>query len=194
MKIKSVGLNFNGAKGLRPFLSDSGFSVKYFYDYTGIPKGAYSEDLAGIQNYLDTIDDQFDAILDLPVNFVFEYAHSKNPDTKFICIQRDVDSFISLWQATNDKYYNQEHYVFEEAYCKMYLPTTGKIKISDLDETDLRSIYAAHYAKVDEFFAGKPNFLKVQIDDPEISAKLRTFFEIASEVQFDVLADQATLA
>lgn len=194
MKIKSVGLNLNGAKGLRPFLQDSGFSVKYFYDYTGIPKGTYSEDIQGIQNYLDSIDDQFDAILDLPVNLVFSYAHQKDPETKFVCIQRDVDSWINIWKATNDKYYNQEHFIFEEAYCKAYIPQSTKTKISELDEEELRFIYATHYRLLDEFFAGKPNYLKVQIDDPEISAKLRTFFEITSEIEFDVLADQATVA
>lgn len=195
MKIKSIGLNLNGGRGLRPFLMDSGFKVKYFYDYAGIPAGTYYENLAGIASYLDFIDDgTIEVIIDFPINLAFKYAYEKDPNTKFICLQKDVDQWLDVWSKTMQKYASDDKYVFEEAFCKAYLPSTTKTRVADLTEEELRTIYTEHYSAVDEFFKDKPNYLKVRLDDPEISAKLRTFFEISSDIEFDILSDETAVA
>ncbi len=194
MKIKSIGLNLNGGRGLRTFLTDSGFKVKYFYDYSGIPVGTYYENLSGIESYLDSVDDgSVDVIIDFPINLAFKHAYEKDSDTKFICLQKDVEKWLDVWGKTMQKYASAEPYQFEEAFCKAYLDTS-KTKISDLTEEELRTIYTEHYAAVEEFFKDKPNFLKVHLDDPQISAKLRTFFEITSDIEFDILSDEAAIA
>lgn len=195
MKIKSIGLNLNGGRGLRPFLLDSGFKVKYFYDYSGIPAGTYYENLSGIESYLDFIDDgTIEVIIDFPTNLAFKHAYEKDPNTKFICLQKDIDKWLDVWSKTMQKYASPEQYLFEEAFCKAYLPTTTKTRIADLTEEELRVIYTEHYKAVDEFFKDKPNYLKLHLDDPQISAKLRTFFEITSDIEFDPLSDEAAIA
>lgn len=195
MKIKSVGLNLNGGRGLRPFLMDSGLKVKYFYDYNKIPLGTYHENLSGIESYLDDIDDgEIEVIIDFPTNLAFKYAYEKDPNTKFICLQKNIDKWIDVWSKTMEKYSNNNQYLFEEAFCKAYLPATTKTRIAELTEEELRIIYTEHYAAVEDFFKDKPNFLKVHLDDPQISAKLRTFFEITSDIEFDILSDEAAIA
>jgi hypothetical protein len=194
MKIRSIGLNLNGERGLTPFLSDSGFSVRYFYLWNQIPKGTHFESLKGIEDYLDSIDDEFTAIVGFPTNLAYKHSYEKDSETKFICIQRDIDSWLTLWNQIMTKYNTEETYLFEEAFCKVYSPSSTKTKVADLTEDELRFIYNEHYRLIDEYFAGKPNFLKIQISDPQISAKLRTFFEITSDIEFNTLADESFLA
>ena len=189
MRIRSLGLNLNGTKPLRNFLVNSGFETKVFYPYASLTLGQYSEDINGINDYLNTLDENtFEALLDFPACLNFENEYARDPNTKFIYIQRDIDSWLDLMKYTQSTLSHNATYLFEEAYCKRYIDT-DKTKMQDLTEEELRAIYAAHDAAVTSFFEGKPNYIKIMTDDPQISAKLRTFLSIVAEIDFDITAE-----
>jgi hypothetical protein len=189
MRIRSVSFNLSGDRPLRNYLAESGFTTKAFYPYNALDLGSYPETLDGINSYLRSIDDDgFEAEVGFPVNFNFEKEWEIDNETKFIYIYRDIDSWISLFKAVQTKLSHSTPYQFEEILCKNYL-STDKVLAQDLTEEELRSIYTAHDQKVTEFFAGKPNYIKISIDDPQIEAKLRTFLSLENEVAFNTASE-----
>lgn len=189
MRIRSLGFNLSGDRPLRNYLAQSGFTTKSFYPYNDLDLGAYPESLEGINSYIRSIDESsYNAEVGFPVNFNFEKEWEIDNETKFIYIYRDIDAWVNLFKAIQTKLSHSTPYVFEEILCKNYL-TTDKVLAQDLTEEELRSIYTAHDQKVTTFFAGKPNYIKIAIDDPQIDAKLRTFLSLENEVVFDASSE-----
>jgi hypothetical protein len=189
MRIRSVGINLSGDKPLRNFLADAGFTVKVFYPYNAIDLGTYPESLDGINSYLRSIDEtEFQAEVGFPANYNFEKEWQIDNETKFIHLDRGIDAWVQLFKAVQAKLSHSTPYLFEEVLAKNYI-STDKVLNQDLTEEELRAIYIAHNQKITEFFAGKPNYIKIAIDDPEISAKLRTFLSVVNEVTFDVSSE-----
>jgi hypothetical protein len=185
MRIRSLGFNLSGDKPLRNFLIESGFTTKIFYPYNVIELGSYPETIDGVNTYLRTINEaDFQAHVGFPSNLNFEKEYEIDNETKFIYIYRDIESWVELFKGLQAKASHSTTYQFEEFLCKRYL-NTDKVLGQDLTEEELRSIYAAHDQRVTEFFAGKPNYIKISLDDPQISAKLRTFLSVTEEIEFD---------
>lgn len=183
MKIRSVGLNLSGGKGLEKFLKDAGFSTHFFYSSESMIKGKYSETVIGANHFLDYIEESYDAIVDFPFSFAYEHAYNKDNETKFIYIKKDIDSWIESFKNSQVSFSHEKPYIFEEFFCNFYEATT-KNKMQDLTEEELRSIYESHDSAVTLFFANNPNFLMVELDDPEITFKLKEFLSIDLNIEF----------
>lgn len=189
MRIRSVGFNLSGDKPLRNFLIDCGFTAKAFYPYNTLELGSFPETIDGADAYLRTIPEaDFQAHVGFPANLNFEKEWAIDNETKFIYIYRDIDSWVELFKGVQAKASHSNTYQFEEFLCKRYI-NTDKVLGQDLTEEELRNIYNAHDQRVTDFFAGKPNYIKISIDDPQISAKLRTFLSVVEEVEFDASAE-----
>ncbi len=191
MRIRSLGFNFSGDRPLRNFLLDCGFTVKMFYPYSSLTVGTYPETIDGANSFLRE-DESTEAVIGFPVNFNFEKEWEIDNETKFIYVERDIDAWVDLFKSAQNLTYHSVPYQFEELLCKTYL-NTDKVLSQDLTEEELRSIYLAHDQKVTEFFAGKPNYIKVSLDDPQISAKLRTFLGITAEIEFQASSETPQL-
>jgi hypothetical protein len=183
MKIRSVGLNLSGGRGLAKFLLDSNFSTKFFYDWSTLKLETYSETLNGAIEYLEIFDDYFDAIVDIPFCFAYEYLYNKDNSTKFIYIKRDIDSWTQSFKNTQIRYSHSTPRIFEELFCNFYAET-NKTKMQDLTEEEIRNIYVSHDAAIMSFFENKENFIVIDLNDLEISNKLKTFLSIDNEVVF----------
>lgn len=183
MKIRSVGLNLSGGKGLERFLLDAGFSTYFFYSPQTMIKGKYSETILGANHFLDFVEKDYDAIVDFPFSFTYQRAYEKDNDTKFIYIKKDIDSWVQSFKNSQVSFSHEKPFIFEEFFCNFY-EQTGKTKMQDLTEEELRTIYNMHYSAVTSFFADKPNFLLVELDDPEITNKLKQFLSINSDIEF----------
>jgi hypothetical protein len=186
MKILSLGLGFNGGRGLTAFLQNSNINTLNFYDYDSLPIGEYEESISGANQHLD---DQFlncDALVDMPHCFSYAHAYDSYPTIKFVYIKRNIDSWIESFKNAQSHYDHDLPYPFEELFCNIYA-TTGKTKMTELTEEEARAIYNAHDNAVTDFFTGKENFLKVDLDDTAITEKLKTFLEITEDVIFEDL-------
>jgi hypothetical protein len=185
MRIRTLGFNLSGDKPLRNFLVESGFTTKTFYPYNVLELGSFPETLDGVNAYCRTISEtDFQAHVGFPANLNFEKEFEIDNETKFIYIYRGIDSWLELFKGLQAKASHSTTYQFEELLCKNYI-NTNKVLAQDLTDEELRSIYTAHDQKVTTFFAGKPNYIKIELDDPQISAKLRTFLSVVEEIQFD---------
>lgn len=183
MKIRSVGLNLSGGKGLSSFLTNAGFSTRFFYPWQNLSLGDYSEDISGANSYLDYTEESYDAIIDIPYCFSYEHAFNKDPETKFIYIKKDIESWIKSFKNTQVYFSHTPSRIFEELFCNIYI-NTGKTKMQDLTEEELRVIYTSHDDAVSLFFENNSNFLNVDLNDSEISNKLKTFLSIDKDVTF----------
>jgi len=105
-----------------------------------------------------------------------------------VIVDRDIDSWLELFKGLAAKASHSTPYQFEEVLCKTYI-NTNKVLGQDLTDEELRAIYTAHDQKVTAFFAGKPNYIKIELGDPQISAKLRTFLSVVEEIEFDASAE-----
>ena len=187
MKIRSVGLNLSGGKGLAKFLSDSNFSTKFFYDWATLKLETYPETLTGAIEYLETFDDNFDAIVDIPFCFAYEYLYNKDNSTKFIYIKIDIYSWTQSFKNTQVRYSHSTSRSFEELFCNLYAET-GKTNMQDLTEEEIRNIYTSHDAAVMSFFENKENFIMIELSDSDISLKLKEFLSIDNEITFTDLS------
>lgn len=184
MKIRSVGLNLSGGKGLEKFLIEAGFSTHFFYSPATIIKGRYTETLHGANHFHDHVAKTSDAIIDFPSSFAYAHAYNKDNDTKFIYIRKDIESWVESFKNSQVSFAHQEPHIFEKLFCNFYQPT-GKTKMEDLTEEEIRAIYNFHDVAVLSFFENNPNFLLVELDDPEITSKLKQFLSIDSDVEFE---------
>lgn len=189
MRIRTLGFNLSGDKPLRNFLVESGFTTKTFYPYNVLELGSFPETLDGVNAYCRTISEtEFQAHVGFPANLNFEKEFEIDNETKFIYIYRDIDSWLDLFKGLQAKASHSTTYQFEELLCKNYI-NTNKVLAQDLTDEELRAIYTAHDQKVTTFFAGKPNYIKIDLNDPQISAKLRTFLSVVEEIEFDASAE-----
>jgi hypothetical protein len=184
MKIRSVGLNLSGGKGLEKFLKDAGFSTHFFYSPESMVKGKYSETIHGARHFLDHLEESYDAIIDFPCSFAYEHAYNKDNSTKFIYIKNDLNSWVESFKNTQTLLSHEKVYIFEEFFCNFY-DATEKNKMQDLTEEELVSIYTKHDAAVTSFFANNPNFLMVELNDPQITSKLKEFLSIDLDIEFN---------
>lgn len=174
-KVFGVSLGRNATESLGEYLKRHGLSVTHFYDFMNIPLGTFSEDLKGILDHFESLP-KTDAYLDIPNCFIFEELYAKYPGAKFINITRTQDKWVnSMKKIQESRRHDGDPYIFEEAFCNIYA-TTGKKKIQDLTEAELRVIYDRHLLKVRTFFDGKKNsYLELNIDDMLLAEKIRTF-------------------
>jgi hypothetical protein len=174
-KIFGVSLGRNATQSLAEYLKRHGLSVTHFYNYEGVPLGTFSEDLAGILSHFESLP-KTDAYLDIPHCFIFEELYEKYPDAKFINITRTQDKWVaSMKRIQEARSHDGDPYIFEEAYCNIYAKT-GKTKIQDLTDAELRVIHERHLLKVRAFFDGKKNnYLELNIDDMLLAEKIRDF-------------------
>jgi hypothetical protein len=182
LRVRSVDLNLNGGLGLSIFL-DRFMSTKFFYDFTFIDLGEYSEDIDGLNKYMETIDDEYQALIDFPACLAYKEQYKKFPNAKFIYLKRDIDSWVEKFKQTQGYLSHPNQLVFEELFCNFYFPT-GKKMLQDLTESELREIYIRHDYEVVEFFKDNPNYIKIDLDDPEISSKLRDFLGLETTLEY----------
>ena len=183
MKIFGVSLGRNGTQSLADFLRIQGFSVTHFYDFQNLELGSFAENQNGIVAHFNSLRST-DAYIDIPTCLVFDKMYEKFPDAKFINITRPVDKWVaSMKKVQNKLAHSGDPYLFEEAYCNFYAET-GKTKIQDLTEEELRFIWSKHTEKIQNFFNNKINYLEVDLEDPEIGQKIRTFVNGLSESPF----------
>lgn len=184
MKILGVSLGRSATKSLAQFLSWNGFSIKHFYNIDEIEKGIFSEDLNGLNKYLESIDHLAEAFLDIPHSLSFEHFFKMHPDAKFIYIKRDIESWAkSMYEVSQIWAHDNENTLFEKAYCNLYIKT-NKNKIQDLTIKELKDIWTAHDKKISEFFKNKDNFIEISLDDKEIENKLSSFLNITTKTNF----------
>jgi hypothetical protein len=177
MKILGVGLGRSATKSLAAFLVKNGFKTIHFYNSDEI-KGTFTENINGIINYFNLIENDTEAFTDIPYCFIYEYFFKKYPDAKFIYIKRDVDSWVeSMYEINKIWSYSGEGYIFEEAYCNMYKKTNKK-RIQDLTKNELRNIWIEHDKAITEFFKNNKNFIEISLDDKEIANKLCSFLTV----------------
>lgn len=188
-KVFGVSLGRNATQSLSEYLRRQGLSVTHFYDYEGIPLGTFSEDLKGIADHFETLP-KTDAYLDIPHSLIFEYLYDKYPNAKFVNITRTQDNWVASMKRIQDaRSHEGDPYIFEEAYCNIYA-ATGKKKIQDLTEAELRVIYDRHLEKARTFFDGKKNsYLEVNIDDMYLPHKIRLFINGKADPVFPQFDD-----
>ncbi len=188
-KVFGVSLGRNATQSLGEYLKRHGLSVTHFYNYKDIARGTFSEDLAGILEHFESLP-KTDAYLDIPNCFIFEELYAKYPDAKFINITRTQDKWVtSMKRIQEARSHDGDPYIFEEAYCNIYA-NTGKTKIQDLTDAELRVIYDRHLLKVRTFFDGKKdNYLELNIDDMDLAEKIRNFINGTSSPLFPQFDD-----
>jgi hypothetical protein len=186
MKILSLGLNLSGGKGLATFLQNADITTSYFYDYDNLNIGDYPESLEGVNQYIDDQYISYDALVDLPHCFGYEHVYNSYPTAKFVYVKKNLDFWLESIKNAQNHYDHELPFIFEELFCNIY-ETTEKTKMEDLTEEELTNIYNYHNSAITNFFEGKENFLQVDIADPEITSKLKTFLSIEEDVVFEDL-------
>lgn len=182
MKIAVISLNLSGGQAVFNFLStkkinDKDISCKYFYDYSAKKVGDYEESLVGLNTYIDEIYDQYDAFIEFPVSFGYEYLYSKDSDTKFIYIKRTLESWIEQMNNLKNSINYEESFYFEEFFCNHYVQT-NKIKINDLTDEELEEIYNMHNQSVLSFFEESDNFISIDFADEFVFTKIGNFLNL----------------
>lgn len=177
MKIYILSLNASNGREISRFLTEKNVPNKYFYDYESLEVGSKSENIDGVKNYLDSIYDDFDAFIEFPVSFCFEYAYEKDPSSKFIYSNFNKSEWIDRIKSVFLKNTSSKTYLFEEFFCNHYIQT-GKNKMSDLTDDELSQIYDKHLLSIDTFFKNNENYLKLENDDIEFFTKLQNFLNI----------------
>ena len=186
MNILSLGLNLSGGKGFATFLQSADITTSYFYDYDNLSVGEYPESLEGVNQYIDDQYINYNALVDLPHCFGYEHVYNNYLTTKFVYIKKDLDSWLESMKNAQSHFDHESPLIFEELFCNIY-EATGKTKMEDLTEEDLVNIYNSHDSAISNFFEGKENFLQIDVADPEITSKLKTFLEITEDVVFEDL-------
>lgn len=174
MKTCVISLNRVTESNQREFFINSGKSMKYFYEFTQMPFGMYTENNAGIQEYMDTIYDEFDIFVEFPVSFAYDYMYEKDPTTKFIYVNINKEIWIEKMMELKTMFPNSPQYCFEEFFCNKYITTETKV-IKDLNALELSDIYDAHVEAVNNFFIDKGNIMFLDFDDVDILNKIETF-------------------
>lgn len=182
MKIAVISLNLSGGQAISNFLTSKkidgeSISSKYFYDYDQKELGHYSEDINGLKLYIDEIYDQYDCFVEFPVSFGFKYLAEKNPETKFIYVQRTPSSWIDQMNTLKISMNYETPFYFEELFCNHYIKT-GKVKINNLSDEELNLIYSAHNSSVLNYFENNQNFLLLNFADEDVFIKIQQFLNI----------------
>lgn len=188
-KVFGVSLGRNATQSLAKYLEAQDLSVTHFYGYNKLNLGDYTEDLAGIKKHFDDIPET-DAYLDIPTCFIFEELYAQYPTAKFINIVRTQDKWVaSMKRIQEARKHDGDPYIFEEAYCNIYA-NTGKKKIQDLTDAELRVIWERHLNKVRTFFDGKKkNYLELHIDDMALAEKIKEFIDGPNDPLFPQFDD-----
>jgi hypothetical protein len=174
MKTCVISLNRVTEYAQREFFVSSDKRAKYFYEFTQMPVGMYTEDSLGAQEYIDTIYDDFDIFIEFPVSFSYDYMYQKDAETKFIYVNIDKALWIEKMQELQSLFPLSPQYCFEELFCNKYINTETKV-IKNLTSSELSDIYDYHLEAVNLFFADKQNCLFLESDDAEILNKIDLF-------------------
>lgn len=177
MKICSISLNKSHLSKLKMFFTYQNKRVVNLYTSTMYENSynEYGNDISSVHSYIDKVFEKNDVFLEFPFSFVYEYIYNKHPETKFIYVDIEKETWINEMNLLKELYsHDGKPHVFEEFFCNYYFQT-GKTKIQDLSPEELSQIYDLHKFGIDSFFAGKDNFIKIDYDNLEFLEIIQGF-------------------
>ena len=152
-KVVCLGYQKTGTTTLMRAFQILGYKTSGFNIYN---KRATRDFLNNDYEKLKWLCEKYEALQDVPFNLAYKEINQWYPDSKFILITRDSES----WYRSFKKYYTSktDQTYFKELY---------GVKMHEIPEskTHLISLYERHNAEVQEFFKGKSNFLQTDIKD-----------------------------
>jgi len=158
-KVFLVSLHKTGTTSLSNFLEKLGYLV------TGPDLHAFYAYQKGDYSVVDQLLETYDAFQDDPWYLLYEYVEEKYPNSKFIFLERNVDS----WLDSVQRFYKSNRY--NNKVRKHVYGAADTIENSDL----YRTAYEKHNSSVITYFENNPNFLAIRIDKPNDAIRLQQF-------------------
>jgi glycosyltransferase involved in cell wall biosynthesis len=180
-KIFVVSLHRSATQSTGRFLREAGFTV---CDWLGSVGGVdyqsqaigHEIDRRGIVQQLEPPFAQYEAFKDVPLPVLYRELEAVYPDARFIAVRRDPADWVRSVRAhcagrLLDPYERVQYWHY----------LTGRpISLAGVDDARLVEMHARHYRALAEHFAGRGNFLLVELADPRIGARMAAFLGVPS--------------
>lgn len=118
----------------------------------------------------------YDAFSDNPFPIMYEHFDTQYPDSKFILIKRDPDSWYNSILAINTFLKKPNIDPFERIFFEAYLDKVPK-KFKDISYEDYILCYNRHIEAVENYFKDKDNLLVLDISDTKKGIKIADFLD-----------------
>lgn len=132
-----------------------------------------SEKLKYFINYteLDNLINKFDAFSDQPFCYLYEYLDSKYPNSLFIYIHRDPEEWYNSINNHDKGYSNMRKLIY------------GYGSASKNKEKYIY-LYKSHQKEVSNYFKDKKNFIKLNLDNPNVGKEICKFCKFKNIISF----------
>ncbi len=178
-KIFVVSLHRSGTQSTGQFLQEAGLHVCEWL--SGIDGVDYQSQVIGIEtkrarivDLLRPVFDAFDVSKDVPLPPLFRELEAAYPDARFIAVTRDAADWV---RSVRRHCASRPLDPYERVQYWHYL----KDRPAALDEvTDERllQMHRRHHRELAKHFAGRDNFISVDLADPRIGEKLSAFLQV----------------
>lgn len=175
-KIIIVSLHRTATQSVSEYLYDLGYSVLHWGGNLFQKTGIYNT----FEKMVEDTAHNYDVYADVPFNVMYEFFDKKYPNSKFIMIERDFESWKKsvrkLYDKINKNYFDPyESYQYFK-YIKKRKYIFKKVKgINEVSDKDLLKIYSKHIESVKKYFNGTDKLLVLNINDKYIGEKISNF-------------------
>jgi glycosyltransferase involved in cell wall biosynthesis len=196
-KIFVVGLHRSGTQSAGQFLREAGLRVCEWV--SGIDGVDYQSKVNGIEtarghivDLLRPVFETFDAFKDVPLPVLYRELDAAYPGAKFFAVRRDPTDWV---QSVRKHCASRMLDPYERVQYWHYLvdrPTS----LDAVSDGRLLEMHRRHHAALAEHFAGRDNFLLVDLGDLAVGEKLAAFLGVPPRVfpHVDAFAEQPARA
>ena len=168
-KIFVLSLHRSATQSVNDLLLRSGLSTCHWpglvngVDYQSQVVGK-EEDTQFIANVLRPLLDSVTAVGDTPIPILYDVLDAWYPNARFIALRRDPKG----WAKSVRKHIGTRTLEpFEKAVYYRYLKTRPDY-ISQVSDSELISVYDAHFQTLERYFSNRPNFAIFDLADRKI--------------------------
>jgi glycosyltransferase involved in cell wall biosynthesis len=179
-KIFVVSLHRSGTQSTERFLRNAGFTTCHWpavvddIDYQSKIVGAEISPKK-IVEILRPVFGAYDGFGDLPIPAIYEELDRSYPGSLFFALYRDPRDWV---QSVRIHCHSRPLDLYERAQYWRYLDRRP-ITLEEVSDDDLIQMHHSHHEALKTYFAGRDNFLLLELHDPLIGQKLSSFLKIA---------------
>jgi glycosyltransferase involved in cell wall biosynthesis len=194
-KVFIISLHRCGTQSTGLFMQNAGLrrchwpAVVNGVDYQSKIVGMETETIK-IAAILSPVFDAFDVVDDVPVPVLYKELAVMYPDAKFIAVCRNpFDWLRSVRNHCGSRVLDP----YERAQYWKYLDNRP-VSLQDVPDDALVAMFLRHYQDVLKHFAGRDNFLLVDLGDPEIALKVSSFVGFSGRIfpKFDYKTNEVS--